>query len=116
MLAQYEINYESGSRVICEIGYGLLEMIFACRLPDEEFFGDLHGREQLLVLIEPCKTEGKDASLDCVEYRTTKTSFVTDIRNVKRLIGRVLTRGKWGIIDRTPGTAQTSFVEEEDED
>ncbi len=38
---------------------------------------------------------------------------VTDLRNIECVIGRVYTRGEWGIIDRSGGLARTEFIQSE---
>jgi len=103
--------------VICSVGYGLLEMMLVCALPDIPVFGVLRGRLQLLVVIQPCQTSGKDATRKLTYYKGILSPFVTDIVNVKAIVGRIQTRGKWGIVDRLPGTAAAMFgdVDQDDE-
>jgi len=88
-----------------------------CILPDDVTFGDLRGRPHLLVVVEPCQTQGKDATSKLTVYKDMMASFVTDILNVKAVIGRVKSRGKWGIVDRMSGLiAVPVFDMEEDSD
>jgi len=86
-----------------------------CSLPGDDFFQDLSGQIQLLALIQPCKTDGQDAAKKVVTYRRMGSSFVTDIRNVKNVIGRILTRGDWGVIDRAHCIARTIFDDSDDD-
>ena len=48
-------------------------------------------------------------------YKDMSASLVTDIRNVICLIGRVKTRGKWGIVDRRSGMAAPVFDDAEED-
>lgn len=82
-------------------------------------WGNLQDSIQLLAVIAPCDTNGSDASQVLVEYRKFLPLIVTDLRNVKAVVGRAKTRKRWGIIDRTANAALASFVEvakEYDED
>ena len=93
-------------------------MVLVCVLPGIAVFGPLSGSLRLLAVIKPCQTSGMDGTEELTQYRAMLSSFVTDISNIKAIIGRVQTRGKWGMVDRTPGIAATVFqvgeVEEED--
>jgi len=114
---RFEILYEadensaSAAATVRQVGYGLLETILVCILPDHPTFGHLRGCLRLLVVIEPCKTHGKDATSELTMYNEMAASIVTDIQNVKAVVGRVKTRGKWGIVDRTAGIASTVFYD-----
>ena len=81
-------------------------MVLVCVLPDIPMFGPLSGSLRLLALVKPCQTMGTQ---EPTHYRTMLSPFVTDISNIKAIIGRVQTRGKWGIVDRTPGIAAAVF-------
>lgn len=116
MLIQFEILYETDNNpaaaaTLRQVGYGLLETILVCILPDHPTFGHLRGCLRLLVVIEPCKTHGKDATSELTMYKGMAASIVTDIQNVKAVVGRVKTRGQWGIVDRTTGIASTAFCD-----
>lgn len=95
---------------VTTINYGAIEKFLVCSLGAEGLWGRLQNSTQLLVVITPFKTDGQDASLDLTHYKSTTASIVTDIRNIKRLIGRCFTRGRWGLIDRTIGSAQGTFA------
>lgn len=113
---QYEIVYGGRSRneaTAIHIGYGRLEKILVCPLGQEGLWGHLQGQVQILAQITPCKTTGGDGSTEVVLYRDFAASMITDIRNVKAVIGRVKVRNLWGIVDRTYGLARTAFITEE---
>jgi hypothetical protein len=63
----------------------------------------------------PCNTQGKDATKDITLYSTTTTAIITDLQAISAKVGRIETRGQWGIIDRSGGLVKTVFVEEDDE-
>jgi hypothetical protein len=113
---QYEVVYQSGRQEVRSIGYGLLERILVYTLPNTPLFGSLAGQVQILALIVPCNTGNKDAAQEVTDYQQTYAPIVTDIRNITNVIGRVHTRGRWGIIDRVPSSAKTVFVEIDDEE
>jgi len=101
------------------IGYGRLEKILLCNLDDKIIWGNLRNSLHLLAVIAPCDTDGSDASHVVVEYRKFLPIIATDLRNIKAVVGRVNTRKKWGIIDRTINATCASFLEvaeEYDED
>ena len=72
-------------------------------------FGPLSGSLRLLALVKPCQTMGLVGTQEPTHYRAMLSPFVTDISNIKAIIGRVQTHGKWGIVDRTPGIAAAVF-------
>ncbi|KAJ8595509.1 hypothetical protein M405DRAFT_727936, partial [Rhizopogon salebrosus TDB-379] len=89
--------------------YGTLEKILVYQVPNDSFFAGLSGKQQILVLLTPWKTEGQDATKTLTFVQTTLAPIVTDIRNVKAVIGLVETRGKSGIIDRARESAFAGF-------
>lgn len=79
--------------------------------------GNLSGRKRLLAVISPCThTHGKDAALKITEYRALVDPIVTDLQAVVAVVGKIETRGKWYIIDRTGGLIRPEFIPEEVED
>ena len=88
--------------------------MLVCALGPDRVWGNLRDKTLLLAVITPFKTRGEDASTTLTHYKNTGTLLVTDIRNVKALVGRVETRGRWGLIDRSVGLAQAMFVVDED--
>jgi len=111
LLEQYEIVYEvRDGNSVTTINYGVVEKFLACPLGAENLWGMLRNSTQLLAVITPCKTDGQDASLSVTHYNSTTASVITDVRNIKRLVGRVFTRGRWGLIDRSMGSAQGTFA------
>jgi hypothetical protein len=85
-------------------------MILVCQLPQDDMWGTMARTTRILALITPCVTGGKDASVEITKYQTTTTSIITDIQTISCVVGRVLTRGKWGIIDRSGGLVKTEFI------
>ncbi|KAJ7777637.1 hypothetical protein DFH07DRAFT_911583 [Mycena maculata] len=99
-----------------EIFYGSLEEILVCDLPQDGFWGTMSGTKRLLAVITPCKTSGKDAAKEITSYTQTLKPIVTDIRTIVAVVGRVQTRKRWVIRDRTGGLINPKFlVDDEDE-
>ena len=61
----------------------------------------------------PVKTEGEDASSTTIHFSKFLAPIITDLHNVKAVIGRVETRNRWGIIDRSMESAKTAFTADE---
>jgi hypothetical protein len=49
-------------------------------------------------------------------YTRTTATIATDLQTIEAVVGRVKTREKWHILDRTDGLAQTVFVDDLDDD
>lgn len=64
----------------------------------------------LLAVITPCVTSGKDATKKLTTYSQTTTQVVTDLRTIPSVIGRVQTRNRWGLVDRSDETSRTEFI------
>jgi len=64
---------------------------------------------QVLAVIRPCRTTGEDASQKLVEFRDFHEPIITDLRSIKSVVGRVKTRGRWGIVDRSDGSVHAVF-------
>ncbi|EGO30536.1 hypothetical protein SERLADRAFT_412356 [Serpula lacrymans var. lacrymans S7.9] len=115
---RYEISYtvqEHRNTTVTATHYGHLEQILVCQLGNDDFWKDLSGCGLLLAVITPCKTEGKDAALEVAVYGGVAAAIATDICNIKAVVGRVKTRGRWGIIDRTSGLASVAFTHQDTE-
>lgn len=105
---QYEINI-CGTRQVC---YGRLEEIVVCSLSTIDFWGPaLQGQKRLLAHITPCATNGKDATSEVTSYHAMTTSIITDLRTISAVVGRIQTRGRWAIVDRSEQLARTVFVD-----
>ncbi|KAG2121441.1 hypothetical protein DEU56DRAFT_746663, partial [Suillus clintonianus] len=112
----YEIQYnDTGNRVVNVISYGRLEKIILCNLDDKAIWGSHRNSLHILAVIAPCDTDGCDASQTVVEYKQFLPIIVSDVRNIKAAVGRVNTRGRWGIIDRTINAACASFADVDEE-
>ena len=109
---QYEIEVEDARHnLICQIFYGRLDIILECQIPDRRFWDALQGKKVLLALLTPCSTNGRDATEQVVTYTQTTTQVVTDLRAVACVVGRIQTRDRWGIIDRSGDLARTEFID-----
>ncbi|KAI0364415.1 hypothetical protein BV20DRAFT_956208 [Pilatotrama ljubarskyi] len=114
---RYEVlqqRWDGGDeRLIC---YGELQAILECALPpgNEARWKDLAGTTVLLALITPCNTRGCDGTRSLALYKDTLAPVVVDLRTVQAVVGRVKSRGSWGIVDRSNGLARTVFVNEDD--
>ncbi|KAH7917964.1 hypothetical protein BV22DRAFT_1187293 [Leucogyrophana mollusca] len=112
---RYELVFNTNDgRAIQEVKYGDLEKILIYQLPTDPFFNNLSGQLQILALVTPWNTEGADATKEPAFRRSKYAPIITDLRNVKAVVGLVETRGRWGIIDRGTGVAATVFIEDED--
>lgn len=109
---QYEVEVEDGEgEVSRQIFYGKLELILECDIPDKKFWGKyLRGTMILLAVITPCVTKGKDAAKQLTTYQHTTTQIVTDLRAISAVVGRVQTRNRWGIVDRSQDSSRTEFI------
>ena len=96
--------------------YGQLERILVCSLGDERIWGDSRNSMLLLALVRPVKSDGEDAALTTVIFSQYLAPVITDLRNVKAVVGRVETRRRWGIVDRSMGIAKPAFALDETED
>ncbi|KDQ51674.1 hypothetical protein JAAARDRAFT_139876, partial [Jaapia argillacea MUCL 33604] len=88
-------------REVRTVFYRQLECILVCALPNERFWGKVGGKTLLLALIHPCNTQGRDATKGIVMYSQTTAPIVTDLRVICAVVGRLRTRNRWGIVDRS---------------
>lgn len=95
---------------VLQIFYGQLEQILVCDLPKDAMWGGFSGQPRLLAVITPCSTAGKDATQEIVSYDRIAATIVTDIQTVSVVVGRIKTRGKWTIVDRSAGLVKPEFV------
>ncbi|KAI0669093.1 hypothetical protein C8Q78DRAFT_945394, partial [Trametes maxima] len=98
-----------------EVHYGELQGVLECYLAPEqrEIWRESSGATLLLALIRPCKTNGEDAAITVTHYREVRADIVIDVRAIQAVIGRVKSRNRWGIIDRSNGLAHTVFYSED---
>jgi hypothetical protein len=88
-----------------------------CQLPaDKRFWGRFAGKVRLLAVITPYRTGGLDAALGIVSHQQVKASVVVDIQSIMAVVGRIQTRGKWHLIDRTGGMVRPEFIPSEMEE
>ena len=102
---------DANNNTIREIFYGRLDLILEFDVPNYKFWGpEFRGKTVLLAVITPCVTLGKDATREVTTYMQTTTQVVTDLRTISSVIGRVQTRNRWGIVDRSEETSRTEFI------
>ncbi|KAG2134709.1 hypothetical protein BD769DRAFT_1385762 [Suillus cothurnatus] len=91
---RYEIlQYSRGiHQPTCKICYGNLKKILVYQVPNDPFFGVLSGKEQ--------KTDRQDAAKTLTWVQAKLAPIVTDIWNIKAVVGLVDTRKRSWIIDR----------------
>jgi hypothetical protein len=112
---EIEIRRTTTAPWVPKISYGRLERILCCNLPKAKALGALSGKDRVLAVISPCKrTKGKDAALEITSYRELGDPIVTDLQAVVAVVGKMETRGRWYIIDRTGGLIRPEFVREDD--
>ncbi|KIN97153.1 hypothetical protein M404DRAFT_161136, partial [Pisolithus tinctorius Marx 270] len=104
-------THNVSSSVLTQTGYGDLEKIIALVLPATPLFGELRGKTIVVALVRPWDTDGKVASEEVVFFESRKARIIMDIRSLRAVVGLVKTQGRWGIIDRAPGTATTTFAD-----
>ncbi|KAG2340055.1 hypothetical protein BDR05DRAFT_856809, partial [Suillus weaverae] len=99
---QYEVSYSDagGSQPVDVISYGQLDKILVCELGNHKIYRFLCNTTLILALITPCKTDGTDALISLVGYKESVAPVVTDVQNIKAVVGQVQTQGKIFIIDR----------------
>jgi hypothetical protein len=86
--------------------------VLVCQLNEERIWKTLRNSTLLLALITPAATDGQDATVAVTHFSRFAAPVITDVRSIKAAIGRVQSRKKWGIIDRTPNLAQAVFAPE----
>lgn len=102
---------DAARNAVREVFYGRLDLILEFNIPDQQFWGpQFQGKTVLLAVITPCVTSGKDATKTLTTYSQTMAQVVTDLRTISSVIGRVWTRNRWGIVDRSEETSRTEFV------
>ena len=101
---------------ITTINYGILEKILVCGLGRKKLWGTLQSKTLLLAVITPFKTNGENAAVQTTHYKTSLAAIVTDISNVKSSVGRVETRGQFGLIDWDVQLVCPTFSGEGDSD
>jgi len=99
-----------------QVLYGRLEAIYVCNLPVDTFWGSFSGTTRLLAMLTPCKTLGKDAANEKTSYTHMTKPIIIDLRTIVAVVGRVETRGRWAIIDRTGGLVKPTFLEDEEDE
>lgn len=67
----------------------------------------------LLALVVPVKKKGEDALSTTIHFSRFSAPIITDLHNVKAVIGRVETCNRWGIIDHSMAPAKTIFAADE---
>lgn len=68
------------------------------------------GATRLLAVLTPCSTSGKDAAKEFTSYTQMTRPIVTDLATIVAVVGRVETRDKWVIVDRSGGLLHPEFV------
>ncbi|KAE9390937.1 hypothetical protein BT96DRAFT_1001778 [Gymnopus androsaceus JB14] len=105
-------TYRGPIKYVPQVFYGRLDNIVTCIIPDMPFWeDDLRGKLRILAFITPCQTEGQDATKGAVEYKRLTAQVVLDLQTISAAVGRVHTRGRYGIIDRSSTSSSTTFVD-----
>ncbi|QRV90471.1 hypothetical protein RhiJN_18489 [Ceratobasidium sp. AG-Ba] len=106
------------TEMIKVFGYGRLDFILALTLPAAPEFCVDEPQFHILAHINEAKGARGDASIEPISYTKLGQSFVLDITSVKRVVGRMETRGEKSggervIIDRSESLCPTVFHQEE---
>ena len=82
---------------------------------EESVWGEFRNTTHLLALITPWRMDGQDAALalEAVTFKHTLAPIITDLRNVRGVVGRVRSREEWGIADRSTRIARAAFIVDE---
>lgn len=106
----------NANKVTTVVRYGRLEKVLEFQTGNHNIWRESKATHHLLALITPCKTDGKDASHELVEYGETREAVITDVRNIKAVVGRVKLRGAtWIIVDRSVDSAHRMLQAVDDE-
>ncbi|KAG9095747.1 hypothetical protein FS749_009884 [Ceratobasidium sp. UAMH 11750] len=73
----------------------------------------------VLLAVQECKTDGRDAVLlanPVVTYTQLASTVLIHVDTVVAVVGRVRIGNAWAIVDRSRGNARTRFVDEEGND
>ncbi|KAG9076071.1 hypothetical protein FRC06_009730 [Ceratobasidium sp. 370] len=95
--------------------YGRLECILVLELAPNPVLGIKRKVTKILADLTPCVCVGEDATIEPVTYRQFQPRRILDIQAVENVVGRVLSRGDWYIIDRSVDGARTTFVDDLDD-
>ncbi|KAG2031482.1 hypothetical protein BDR03DRAFT_875816, partial [Suillus americanus] len=71
--------------------YGQLDKILICEIGEHKIYRFLCNTMLILALITPCNTDGTDASISLVGYIEFVAPVVTDVQNIKAVVGQVQT-------------------------
>ncbi|KAJ7642387.1 hypothetical protein DFH06DRAFT_1097627 [Mycena polygramma] len=111
---RYEIEVKDRNdrgRWVPHLGYGQLDKILVCELPgSKRLWGKLAGKTRLLAVITPYRTGGRDASNDIFPHSQFLTPIVADVQSVVAVVGRLATRGKGYLLDRSGGMVRPEFI------
>ncbi|KAG1902777.1 uncharacterized protein F5891DRAFT_948301 [Suillus fuscotomentosus] len=106
---EYEDRVNGALHVVQLVQYGHLEKILVFSLSNDTQWRGLAGKTLLLVLIRPCQTEGRNATKEEARYSRNLASIITDLWNVKGVVGMVKSHREWTIIDRRSSFAKPAF-------
>jgi hypothetical protein len=100
-----------GPAEIVQTFYGQLHYIIEVTLPRSELINPLSKRRFLLAFVEPCLTNGKDATRELTTYERTSATIFIDLQAIGCIVGRIKRGNEWAIIDRSEELARTVFVD-----
>ena len=113
MVANRERDYRNAVQGR-QVFYGQLQCIIDVVLPSSDILNITQPQRFLLALIEPCSTQGRDATRELTTYMATTAQIVIDLRTIEWcVVGR---GNEWGIVDRSGDFARTVFVDPEVEE
>ncbi|KAG2338583.1 hypothetical protein BDR05DRAFT_978044 [Suillus weaverae] len=96
---RYEVTYTMDNKPMMTTSYGRLDKILVCELGHQQCYKFLCNKVLILALIVPCKTNGQDASISIVAYKELMAPVVTDIWNIKAVVGQLLDKLAFGAVD-----------------
>ncbi|KAF8592922.1 hypothetical protein BDV93DRAFT_567159 [Ceratobasidium sp. AG-I] len=109
---KYENQRNRPPKMVKATEYGRLECILVLHLEPNPTLGIAQRTTRILADLTPCACTEGDATVNLVSYQRFQPRRILDIQAVENVVGRVSSRGRWYIIDRSVDGARTEFIEE----
>lgn len=97
-----------------KVFYGQFHYALVVQIPKIETKTlNIAAKDYILACVSPCNTNTIDGAVKLAHYKDKDVDpqeFI-DVQSIECLVGRVLTRGHWWIIDRSKGVARTDFMD-----
>jgi len=97
---------QSHNAMVC---YGQVQSYIYVTLPAESHLKTNQNLTAILALVALCKTNGKDASLEPVWCQDMEIIRAFNITTSDCVVGQIKVGDRWGIIDRSYGSQQMDY-------